>query len=247
MIFIGDTHGNHAHIKWVIRHRKIENQELIHVGDFGVGFVSEETEMKILTEFNEFLKGKGNILHVFRGNHDDPVYFKGQHLFSNLKLHKDYTVLDIENKKILGIGGAVSIDRVPRRLETRSHWEDELFVLNEEFLKEVRDIDILVTHTTPSYIPPINVPGNWPMIVKHFARNDEDLCGDLTHERNLLDIAFDTLTANNNITHHFYGHFHQDITTPRYGCVHMCLNIGKTYELVDYTDYEKDLDERYSE
>lgn len=233
MIIIGDTHGNHAHIKWVIKLRKIENQDLIHVGDFGVGFISEKVEMEILNEFNEFLKEKGNTLHVFRGNHDNPQYFKGQHILSNLKLHKDYTVLDIENKKVLGIGGAVSIDRVPRRFETRAHWEDEVFVLDEDFLREVRDIDILVTHTTPSYIPPINVPGSWPMIVKNFAINDETLYGDLTNERNLLTKAFDLLTENNKITHHFYGHFHKDITTHRYGCVHMCLGIGNTFELVD--------------
>jgi len=245
MIFLGDTHGNDAFIQWTIKQKKITNEHIIHVGDYGVGFTRTSNEIKKLEFFNEFLKERDITLHVIRGNHDDPKFFKGDYLLSNLKLHPDYTVLEIENKKILGIGGAISIDRVPRRLETNSHWEDELFVLNEDFLKEVRGIDILVTHTTPSFIPPINVPGKTPEIINRFATYDDKLMDDLILERELLSTAFNIINENNNITHHFYGHFHQNIRTLRFNCQHICLNIGEFFPLINYTDYEKELNKKY--
>jgi len=247
MIFLGDTHGNNSYIKYIIKQKKITNQHIIHVGDFGVGFIGYNQEIQNLGHFNKWLKLKDITLHVFRGNHDDPKFFTGDHIYGNLKLHVDYTVLEIEDKKILGIGGAVSIDRSTRWKEQNSWWPDEVFVLDEDKLNEVSGIDILVTHTTPSEIPPDNSNG-FPPIVLQFAHSDGNLIEDLDLERELLSKALKILLNNdsNNITHHFYGHFHQDIKTELNGCEHICLGIGKFHGLIDYTDYENEMNEKYS-
>jgi UDP-2,3-diacylglucosamine pyrophosphatase LpxH len=84
---------------------------------FSIGFTTPENDMRILEDLNEQLKKKNITMYAIRGNHDNPAFFKGDHILSNLKLLPDYTVLDLEGKKILLVGGAVSVDRVPRLTE----------------------------------------------------------------------------------------------------------------------------------
>ncbi len=233
MIFIGDTHGNHKYIMYQIKQKNISNINMLHVGDFGVGFTSKKNENRQLDFFNDFLKDKNIVLHVFRGNHDNPNYFKGNHIFSNLKLHEDYTVLEIEGKKILGIGGGISIDRENRKLNRHkvTWWEDEVFILDEDKINEISGIDILITHTTASFLPPINLDGNFPWIVKQFVPNDPNLLHDLINEREKLSDLLLLLEDKNNIKYHFYGHFHNSHNTKVDDCEHICLDINQFYEL----------------
>ena len=44
MIFIGDTHGNNGYMKMVIKGQDYRDMEMIHVGDFGVGFIGMDQE-----------------------------------------------------------------------------------------------------------------------------------------------------------------------------------------------------------
>ena len=65
----------------------------------------------------------------------------------------------------------------------------------------------MVTHTAPTFCYP-TVFNN---LVYSFAANDPTLLDDLTKERKLLTELFDYLKeTDNNITHHYYGHFHAD-------------------------------------
>lgn len=222
MIFIGDTHGNNDYIKMLIKNLDYKDTEMIHVGDFGVGFIGMEQELKNLNELNEFMKERNLILHVIRGNHDNPYYFDGTFMFTNLKLHPDYTVLNIEGKNILLVGGGISIDRVPRRRyntreitqnihsEKRYFWEAEKFVFDREKLEGFRDINIVVTHTAPHYAKPFDQKGKWPYIVAQFMGEDPTLGNDLVAERELLSEMYDILNKNNYVEDWFYGHFHQN-------------------------------------
>jgi hypothetical protein len=245
MFFVGDTHGNIDAIKFNIITKKITNQDIIHVGDFGVGFMSEKNQSTVNDKLNEFLKERDITLHVFRGNHDNPKYFNGDFIFSNLKFHKDYTVLEIEGKKILGIGGAISIDRTSRWNYENAWWSEETFYLDEEFLTNARDIDILVTHTAPTECPPTNTDG-FPPIVMQFAHRDMGLLNDLRIEREELSRALFLLLENNSLTHHFYGHFHRHYQSKVGDLTHMCLDIDEFFELKDYRDYEEVLNQMYS-
>ena len=134
MIFIGDIHGNFNYIKYVIRHRHIEDETLIQVGDFGIGFEKKHVDLDLLYDLNDFLKKHNCILYVIRGNHDDPAYFTGLFMFSHLKLVPDYTIVNIEDKNVLFVGGAHSVDRA-RRIEFNDVWfPDEMFNLDEDKL-----------------------------------------------------------------------------------------------------------------
>jgi predicted phosphodiesterase len=192
MIFIGDTHGNNDYMKMVIEAQDYRDMDLIHVGDFGVGFIGMDQERENLEALNTFMAERDLTLHVIHGNHDNPHYFDGTFIFTNLKLHPDYTVLNIEGKNILLVGGAISIDRVPRRRwntvevqqnmhsENRFHWEGEKFNLDREKLAEYRDINIVVTHTAPHYAKPFDQKGNWPPVVAQFIDDDPTLGDELT-------------------------------------------------------------------
>jgi predicted phosphodiesterase len=259
MIFIGDTHGNNGYIKMLIRDRDYRDMEMIHVGDFGVGFIDMGMEVRNLEALNEFMKERNLILHVFRGNHDNPHYYDGTFMYTNLKLQPDYTVLTIEGKNILGVGGAISIDRGPRRQynlvearmgrDIRHHWEGEKFILDREKLTEYRDINIVVTHTAPHYAKPFDVRGNWPPIVQQFInQGDTQLGDDLVDERELLDEMYDILDKNNYIEDWFYGHFHRNVRTNHGTTLFNMLGINEMRVHGGTNDnYEKELNELYGE
>lgn len=263
MIFLGDTHGNFNYVKWYIDQRKIRDNQIIHVGDYGVGFLDTEfKERNQMGIFNKWLRERGLVMHVFRGNHDNPNYFNGEFMYTNLKFHPDYTILEIEGKRLLGVGGALSIDRVPRRkanLEAarynrtqRFYWADEKFVLDEEKTRAFRDIDIVVTHTAPEFVYPVNGGKTWPYIVKQFIdQGDPDLGKDLMEERATVTEFYRILKKNNdNITHWFYGHFHTDKMEVIGNITFKLLNINELYELEDrYKDLENedDLEKKYGE
>jgi len=244
MIFIGDTHGNHSYIEYVIKVKKLVNQTLIHVGDFGAGATRDENEIKRFNNLNDSLKLGNNTLHVFRGNHDNPHYFKGNHIYNNLKLEEDYTVLDIENKKILGVGGAVSIDREINRGDNFKFWEDEGFKVDLDKINQIKDVDILVTHTTTNFTTPyvdkhmINEIDCWASNVKMFIPYDPTLPKDLVDERFEVTRLFELLKLNNKIKKHFYGHYHTSNYMKIDECEHVCLDIGEFYEVRDYDSYD---------
>lgn len=73
MIFIGDTHGIRPVFE-VIDKNKIENSNLIHVGDFGLGFEEITKDVNNLKILDEMLIETNNYLYVIRGNHDNPIF-----------------------------------------------------------------------------------------------------------------------------------------------------------------------------
>lgn len=130
---------------------------------------------------------------------------------SNITLISDYTVLNFNDKNILFIGGAISVDRNWRytekqrfgvysdyKLGTESWWHDELFNFDELKLNDSRDIDIVVTHTAPEYCSIDNRIG-FGSFVEGLFMDDHKLKDNLLEERFLMTKAFDILKRNNNI------------------------------------------------
>jgi len=256
MYFCGDTHGNNDYLKMIIDDKGIRNTTIIHAGDFNVGFNGMDEEIKKLKKLDLWLGERNIILAICRGNHDNPNYFDGTIMFNNLKLYPDYTVLNVEGKNILLVGGAISIDRVPHRRynimeiiqnnhsEKRYHWEGEKFVLDREKLEGMRDINVVVTHTAPSFAKPFNVKGKWPYIVAHFMGEDPNLGDDLVAERTLLDEMYTILNKNNYIELWAYGHFHQNLETIHDATTFKMLAINEMYH---YTigDFEDEMNGKY--
>jgi hypothetical protein len=185
-----------------------------------LGIGVDGNDMSRLRELNDYLVSKNIMLHACRGNHDNPSFFNGsfRNVFSNIDLIPDYTVKNIDNKNVLFIGGATSVDRKPNSNipDTRSnngvwkgrtpgvdYWEDEVVVFNEDFLRKVENVEIVVTHTAPSFVAPYIQSG-----AEKWFETDPNLEQELIKERNILsDICF-ILRQKNNLSHWFFGHFH---------------------------------------
>jgi predicted phosphodiesterase len=249
-IFLGDIHGNFKYVKWAIQNRKLTNCNIVQVGDFGIGTLPEYDE-DILVRFNEFLTEHNVTMYVIRGNHDDPKFFKGNHIFSHLKLLPDYTQLEIDGYNFLFVGGAVSIDRnfsLEKMQISASYgqnrplyWFDEVFVLDEEKIKNIKGVDIIVTHTAPEWCHPDNRNGLGDFVME-FVYNDRQLETDLLEERKLVSKMFNMLKENGNqIKKHYYGHFHRSEVTLNGMTEHILLGINEMRTLEDRNDdyYEK--------
>lgn len=252
ILYLGDIHGNFNLINQYVNQYGIKDAYIIQVGDFGVGFQPLEKERRTLGFVNPLLEKNNIMLYAIRGNHDYKPYFDNDPFgFSNIKLLPDYTVLNLELdmlglteiKNILLIGGAVSVDRNWRRTYKQrkgdytihpgqSWWNDEVFVLDNDKLVDIKDIDIIVTHNAPDYCPPDNSYGFGPFvegIIKDTG--DVELRTDLMIERKQVTDAFHTLRLNgNDIKHHYYGHFHRSETINMYGTKHRLLGVGELWE-----------------
>lgn len=248
LLFIGDIHGEFNVITRYIKLYEIKNAHIIQLGDFGVGFNTIEKEKRWLEMHHPTLIKNNVHVWVVRGNHDYKPHFDNDPFkLSNIHLVPDYSVLNLSDKNILFLGGATSIDRSRRytknqrngifenqRLGVESWWNDEVFVFDENKLNEFRNIDIVVSHTTPNFCPPDNTYGFGPL-VNNFLKNypDDNLKYDILNERNDITRAFEILQLNNNIKNHYYGHYHNSSSIMINNTVHRMLNINELYEEKD--------------
>lgn len=242
MYFIGDTHGMRP-VFSIVDRLKITNSNLIHVGDFGLGFVSIMQDVKNLEVVDEMLMDTQNKLYVVRGNHDNPIFWdksKGLNLpkLHNIHLVDDYSVLYIENKKILCVGGGISIDRQLRKDDRPypSWWQDEEFQWHPgKFNRVVNNhstMDIIVTHSAPSACYPRGVDApivnDWHNVE---LEHGNKLKGELQMERKKIDMLKDAVLKAYKPTNWFYGHFHTSKTEIIDSVKFQALNINEICEI----------------
>ena len=120
---------------------------------------------------------------------------------SNIEFVKNYSIINIAERNVLFLGGAVSIDRLNPAFEC---FADSPFVFDEEKLKSVRNVNMVVSHSAPKFCNPRTVS----KIVESYAKNDKNLLEDLAIEREKLEKAFDILMENNELKLYAYGHYH---------------------------------------
>ena len=232
MIFTGDWHQQFKVVMDLINKFGFENDDIIQVGDFGIGYNKDDNER--LEALNAFLVSKNLHIWVIRGNHDDPRYFMGKYMYfySNIHLIPDYTVLKIQDKNILFVGGAISIDRLRLKAlmakeeaagELPIYFENEKFILKEKELSEFTNIDILVTHTSPGFCFPFGM-GKLPA-------EDISLNHEVYEERTQMSRLVTLLLENNKITNHYYGHYHSSNVDVNGELTHTCLSINEFKEL----------------
>lgn len=250
LFYLGDIHGGFNLISNYIDKFGIKDAHIIQVGDFGVGFKTFMKEKRELEMYHTKLVNNNVTVWAFRGNHDFKPYFDNDPFgFSNIKLIPDYTVLELCGKRILCVGGAVSVDRLPRMSSkqgdifekngswvgfehkgSETWWHDEVFVLDVDKVSSMKNIDIVLTHTAPAYCHPDNSFSFGPL-VENFAAYDKRLKSDLTFERQQMSELFHLLRLNGNSpTKHYYGHFHFSDKTTFDGCEHRVLGVGELWE-----------------
>jgi UDP-2,3-diacylglucosamine pyrophosphatase LpxH len=240
MYYIGDTHSL-SPIFTIIDKHKIENSNLIHVGDFGLGFQQIDRDIKNLNLLEEALEETGNILYVIRGNHDNPIFWSKDiwlPKFDNIHLVQDHTIQVIEGKKVYFAGGAISIDRMIRSKENPpSYWKNEQFKYNISiknnliYDKNYHNIDVVVTHSSPDFAFPLGTNNE---LVNYYCEIEEkhgnNLRADLEFERSVLSEMYSDIKQNSKISHWIYGHFHKSAKQVIDGSIFKSLNINELYE-----------------
>jgi hypothetical protein len=124
-------------------------------------------------------------------------------------------------------GGAISIDRC-QRIPGRSYWWNEnVTALSAKDLALIPDnLDIVITHTRPQGVFPINKNG-----IEHWLLKDMALDGDLDIELGVISDIFEAINAKNSEYRHYYGHFHDSYTECIDGRWHSLLNICELREV----------------
>ena len=227
---LGDIHGNFNIVKYYSATNNLKNTDIIQVGDFGIGFYQNDLEK--IKELNKSLSLDNNRLYIIRGNHDDPSWFESSHLeFSHTSFLKDYTLLKLDIGNVFCVGGAISIDRQYRMRNELGYWSNELFKLYPHLIPSAENekIDIVITHTAPTYCFPIGVNS----FVKTFAYHDPTLLSELQQERELVDRLFDLIKEKGHeIKSHYYGHFHDSNTDYINNIKHRVLGVDEFLEVV---------------
>jgi predicted phosphodiesterase len=228
LYLVGDIHGDIGVIIRFLMINDVTEAGIIQVGDFGIGFHPPKEEEKLLGILNQVLENRQVKLHVIRGNHDNPACFRdGSKNKSHITFLPDYSVLRFFDKNFLCIGGALSIDRSNREAG-KDYWYREGFVFDEERIKQIKNIDIVVSHSSPDVAFPFDMGG-----VNHeYFRRDPTLRSDLAQERINLTKAYYLLReeASNKLSHWFYGHFHQHHEMQVDNTLFVLLNIDEVYK-----------------
>lgn len=218
---LGDIHNEMKDLYYMIDGMGLRECCVICVGDFGIGsyFPESEDVEGVYGDINNFLRARGIDMYVIRGNHDNPELYNGRHMYSNLKLVRDYYSEVIMGQRFLFIGGAISIDRARRKRSMRNggdvcYWEGEEFSCRES---EIVECDILVTHSISDW-QYMSLPFNGTEVVFEM---DPMLWQDLERER--ADIQF--VMMKSKCKRSFHGHFHMKHFMQRHGIEMTILDI----------------------
>ncbi len=169
MIYItGDTHRDFSRLYDLETN---ENDMLIILGDVGINYFLDENDIK----YKEYLKRFKLKIFCVRGNHEErPENIKSykekkmfggkvfiEENYPNLIFAKDGEVYNIDDKSVLVIGGAYSVDKEYRLLYGSKWFENEQLSEDEKekILKKVKGkhFDIVLTHTCPFKYEPKEV------------------------------------------------------------------------------------------
>lgn len=162
----GDTHRDFTSV-----HDLPKGSTLIILGDAGINYFLNEEDK----ELKEYLNSLGITFLCVQGNHEErpeniPTYKEkimyGGKVFieddyPNLIFLKNGEVYIINNKKVLVIGGAYSIDK-NIRLTYGWHWfkdeqlnKSEMNMILEKY--QGTHVDVILSHTSPKKYEPVEV------------------------------------------------------------------------------------------
>ena len=212
MIYItGDVHRDFKRIEeFTKKYHTTLNDYLIILGDVGLNYYEDERDIK-LKEIASRLPI--NLLCV-KGNHEESpeninsyeikkMFFGNVYIekeYPNLIFLKDGEIYNIDNKKVLVIGGAYSIRHdVPKFLKLGFKYFDSEQP-SDEIKKKVLDqieknnnIDIILSHTSPYKYQPVEA---------FYITVDQDKIDKTT------EIFLDKVEESVNYNKWYCGHFH---------------------------------------
>ena len=211
----GDIHGEFELFEKFIYDEKPDI--ILQCGDFGIwpkfnnlNILSGNKKYKFNLKIPNYTK-----LFFCDGNHEDHDYLdeinelNENEIFSNIFYMKRGSVLTINNKNILFMGGADSIDKRERTIKL--DWFTQEIISQKDIynLPDV-NIEIVISHTCPEYVFDI-------VNTKFFGR--------CTKYNDPSRIALDYVFEKYKPKKWYFGHFHQTMQFSFHGCDFYVLNL----------------------
>ena len=223
VILMGDTHS--LDTTYNLLNVRIPNgNDVIHMGDAALGFgdikYSIDNTLSWLDRYNKLCRTLDINLYIIRGNHDATYKRIWDSKFSNVFLIKDYAYgIFPNNKKVLLVGGAVSVDRCHRK-ENSDYWSDE----TTPIIENIDECDFMFSHDAPEYFN-----HSTSSLGKHYSREverDDLLIEDCLKQRNNISDILERSEAKAI----YSGHFHNALREERHGIYYRCLDINELFE-----------------
>lgn len=211
MIYVtGDTHGKMSRIKLFCEKNKTSKDDiLIILGDSGINYYQNERDKSI----KKYLSALPITLFCIHGNHDErpqniKTYINKEFLnakvmyekeFPNILFGIDGEIYNMDNKNVLVIGGAYSVDKQYRIIFGEKWFKDEQ--PSDEIKSKVENvilnsnIDIVLSHTCPYKYMPVE----W--FISGIDQGDVD-----NSTEKWLDTIYEKV--DNNLKKWYCGHFH---------------------------------------
>lgn len=219
-MFVGDIHG-----KWSLYEKLINktNPEIIiQVGDLGY-FPNMKRCYGNSWEFNDIPKSVKT--YFIDGNHEDISQLRQYknlenpvEIIPNINYVPRGCVFTINETNILGIGGALSIDRDIRTPEYDWFYDEiideSVLYLLEERCKNKR-IHIIVSHTCPHIL--------WKYLNK---KNIYEFPDHIDHSMKILDEVFKTIKPDLWIFGHWHTNFECNIKNTKFICLNQITYKG---------------------
>lgn len=214
MIYItGDKHGDFIDVFYFCLNNKTTlNDTLIVLGDAGINYYANEKDNILKNELKEHYP---ITLFCIHGNHEERpeniktyktkkfhdgiVYYEEN--YPNILFAKDGEIYNFNNRKVIVIGGAYSVDKYFRLSKGYNWYESEQ--PNEEIKSKVKrtleksdnKVDIILSHTCPyKYIPR-------EMFLKGIDQSIVD---------NTTEYFLDEIEEKTNYNLWYCGHYHTD-------------------------------------
>lgn len=156
----GDWHGSFQWTRGGLRTLgEMGVKEVFHAGDFSIAFTHQWPDLVNISE--SVCKRYGMKLYITPGNHENWAWINsreydadGFHWVSpHVAIVKRSTIMWVEGRTLVSLGGAVSVDRTLRRANVDYFPEEEIQYSDLVRLQKVKDdnpvIDIMVCHDAP--------------------------------------------------------------------------------------------------
>lgn len=250
------------------------NSVIILSGGNNITHHNLHTLKKYLNSFNDKLQKFNINIVIIRGNNDEASVFEETAInLSNIKTIPDYSILKMNDKNVLCVGGNISLNRTWKQKyeaiiskfkdnETKIYWDDESFNFDDERINEIIKSDIkidgVITNISPLFaFPPTK------MINSVWLKNDKGLYNDIQNERLNLDKLFQILSAKNKLLFwvyngydmrqqeqrkdtYFFSIYHHEIFDPLSTINELEENNKNKNEKIDSFDFNKILFETFS-
>lgn len=220
-LLMGDTHS--PKVAYHLLQRLGDNHDIVHLGDVGLGFgdhfFAEGNARIAINNFNNLCKEKNINLYLNRGNHDAPWVWEFENMSNVFFLQDGDCGIFPNGKKVLLIGGGISIDRC-NRTQGLDYWKDEVTKLVEN----VEKCDFIFSHDCPEYFN--HSTDSLEFERPKFVSQDDKLIIDCYKQRNIITDIVERSGAKKI----YYGHFHNDEEKEVNGIFGKCININVIYE-----------------